>query len=42
MNSKNKELIEIESKITKYIEDMDASLCEPVRAYIIFQDEESY
>jgi hypothetical protein len=36
MNSKNKELIEIESKITKYIENHDEDLSEPVRAYIIF------
>lgn len=42
MDSKNKELIEIESEITKYLEKNRDYLAEPVRAFLIFQDEEGY
>ena len=35
MASKDKELIEIESKINDYIKLHGEELCEPVRAYII-------
>jgi hypothetical protein len=42
MNSKNKELIEIEHKINKLMEERGDEFSEPVRAFIIFQDEEGY
>jgi hypothetical protein len=42
MNSKNKELIEIEHQLNKTFEEQGDELSEPVRAYIIFQDEEGY
>ena len=42
MNSNSKKLIEIEDKINKKIESKGDYFSEPVRAYIIFQDEEGY
>jgi hypothetical protein len=42
MDSKNKELIDIEHKINKILEKEGDKMSEPVKAFIIFQDEEGY
>lgn len=42
MTSNNRQLIDIEKKINIILESNAEEYSEPVRAYIIFQDEEGY